>query len=72
MGNVEADENGNINLNFTLKTQQNIALYGQYSIIGRSVALHQNKDDLGMGNNSASLITGNSGSRIACGVIGLN
>ena len=63
MGNVEADENGNINLNFTLKTQQNIALYGQYSIIGRSGALHQNKDDLGMGNNSASLVTGNSGKR---------
>ena len=72
MGNVEADENGKVNFNFTVKTQKNIALYGQYSIIGRSVALHLNKDDLGMGNNSASLITGNSGSRIACGVIRLN
>lgn len=64
-----ADSMGKINTNFYIKTQQNIALNGQYSIIGRSVALHQNMDDLGLGNNSASLVTGNSGARIACGVI---
>ena len=58
-----ADSMGKINTNFYIKTQQNIALNGQYSIIGRSVALHQNMDDLGLGNNSASLVTGNSGKR---------
>jgi len=39
-------------------------------IIGRSLVIHANKDDLGRGGNPESLISGNSGHRMLCGVIG--
>ena len=57
-------------------------LRGIHSIIGRSIVIHRNKDDLGQGGlnkqgkiinknvHKESLITGNAGKRIACGVIG--
>ena len=47
-------------------------LSGKFSVIGRTIVLHKLEDDLGLGNNSESKLTGNSGSRIACGVIGLS
>jgi superoxide dismutase, Cu-Zn family len=40
-------------------------------VIGRSVVIHKGVDDLGLGNNAESLITGNAGARMACAVIGL-
>ena len=39
-------------------------------LLGRSLVLHSGRDDLGRGGNAESLETGNSGSRICCGVIG--
>jgi Cu-Zn family superoxide dismutase len=39
-------------------------------IIGRSVIIHEDEDDLGKGGNEESIKTGNSGKRISCSVIG--
>lgn len=59
MGNVTADEQGNIALDYVDK-HINIS-----AIIGHGVILHANPDDF------TTQPTGNAGGRIACGVIGL-
>ena len=66
LGNLESKK-GKISKIFRDKL---IKLRGKYSIVGRSVVIHADEDDLGKGGDKESLITGNSGARIACGVIG--
>ena len=44
---------------------------GEYSVVGRSVMIHADEDDLGKGGHELSLTTGNAGARIACGEIKL-
>lgn len=42
-----------------------------HEIIGRSLVIHADADDLGRGGHPDSMTTGHSGDRIACGVIGI-
>ena len=62
MGNIEADASGVAKLDYL---DHNISLANdEQSIIGRSVVVHAKADDL------KSQPAGDSGSRVACGVIG--
>ncbi len=63
-GNVYSDINGDINETFTVYSPI-------HSIVERGIVLHKNRDDEGLGSNSNSKINGNSGERIACGIINL-
>lgn len=48
---------------------------GKTAILGRMIVIHADKDDLGLGEGVAkkeSLITGNSGKRLTCGIIALS
>lgn len=40
------------------------------NVIGRSLVIHEDPDDLGMGGHNDSLTTGHAGKRITCAVIG--
>lgn len=68
LGNIVADKNGICNM----KIADNIISLRnpKTNIIGRSLVIHSEEDDLGRGDDHESLITGHSGSRIACAVIG--
>jgi superoxide dismutase, Cu-Zn family len=66
MGNIVADANG---IAEGSMVDRLIQLSGKYSVIGRSVMVHADVDDLGKGGHELSLTTGNAGARLACGEI---
>ena len=68
MGNIFADSQGVAEIDLQVN---GISLRGQMSVAGRSVVVHADEDDLGLGSESDSLTTGHSGDRLSCGVIGL-
>ncbi|XP_075226338.1 superoxide dismutase 1 [Lycorma delicatula] len=68
LGNVTANDCGVANVDICDK---GIALTGPLSIIGRTLVVHADPDDLGKGGHELSKTTGNAGARVACGVIGI-
>ncbi|CEP19051.1 hypothetical protein [Parasitella parasitica] len=68
LGNIIADNQGVA----TMKIEdKQLKLIGPLSIIGRTVIVHADEDDLGKGGHELSATTGNAGDRLACGVIGV-
>ncbi|KTG31592.1 hypothetical protein cypCar_00044715, partial [Cyprinus carpio] len=46
-------------------------LFGGHSVLGRAVVVYEKEDDLGLGSDEESKLSGNTGERIACCVIGI-
>ena len=67
LGNVSADNKGNVLETFR---DTNLTILGKHGVLGRSVIVHQDEDDLGRGGDKESLKTGNAGKRVLCGIIG--
>ena len=68
LGNLKTDKDGIARYRIV---DDFIKLRGSKSnIIGRGLIIHADEDDCGKGNNEVSLLTGNSGKRIACAIIG--
>ncbi|BHF81279.1 hypothetical protein SprV_0702440900 [Sparganum proliferum] len=68
LGNITAGSDGKATCDFS---DNIMSLYGEHSVIGRCLVVHAGEDDLGKGGHELSLSTGNSGGRVACGVIGI-
>lgn len=68
LGNIVAGEDGVAKFDFT---DSQIKLNGPLSIIGRTMVVHADPDDLGKGGVELSKTTGNAGARLSCGVIGV-
>jgi Cu-Zn family superoxide dismutase len=66
LGNIKTDDVGNCEI--SLKTDKFVV----DDILGRSIIIHEDEDDLGLGNFDDSKTTGHSGARIACSVIGIS
>jgi Cu-Zn family superoxide dismutase len=66
LGNIFADSNGKA---FGKIVTNKFCLH---EILGRSIIVHADPDDLGRSKESDSKTTGHSGKRIGCGIIGIS
>ncbi|KAJ3318691.1 Superoxide dismutase [Cu-Zn] [Boothiomyces sp. JEL0866] len=68
LGNFVTDANGKATITVTDRL---LSLFGDVNVnaLNRGLVIHQNPDDLGKGNATTSLTTGNAGGRLACGNI---
>ena len=66
LGNIETDNKGYCLM--TINTNK----FCIDEIVGRSIIIHADEDDLGQGNHKDSKTTGNSGLRIVCSIIGIS
>ena len=63
LGNLEASEDGKSN--FRVESEHFIVS----DVIGRAICVSENEDDLGKESNDDSILNGNSGKPLVCGVI---
>lgn len=68
LGNITAGDDGVAQIDIK---DSIISLQGEHNVIGRTVVVHADPDDLGQGGHELSKTTGNAGGRLACGVIGI-
>jgi len=66
LGNLKTDEHGHCKM--SLSTDKFLV----DDILGRSIIIHEDVDDLGLGEFEDSKTTGHSGARIACSLIGIS
>ena len=66
MGNLISKDGKAIIYEFS---NPNMSLFGNDNIVGRTCVIHANEDDLGKTENLESKVNGNSGPRLACGIV---
>ena len=70
LGNIVAVSGGKLGGEANVSIQDSLVkLSGATSVIGRSIVVHLDADDLGKGGQADSLTTGHAGARVACGTI---
>ena len=68
LGNITANQTGICKTQFI---DNKIKLTGRkFNIIGRTIVIHKNEDNLGVPKDEESLMTGKAGERLDCAVIG--
>ena len=70
LGNIVVGEEGRCSVR--IEDRKGVKLIGPHSVIGRSIVVYASEDDCGRGGHELSMTTGNSGARIASGVIGIS
>ncbi|KAI8917689.1 copper/zinc superoxide dismutase [Powellomyces hirtus] len=68
LGNLTAGPDGTVKAKIQ---DSQVKLIGPTSVIGRTIVVHADEDDLGRTMHEQSKITGNAGARVCCGVIGV-